>query len=62
MAELAALRPKTCSYRTDNNDKNKRKKSKKKCFIKQKLKFEDYKSCFEANQPEKWPNEKKNLI
>ena len=54
MAELAALRPKTCSYRTDNNGKKKKKKkSTKKCLIKQKLKFEDNKSCFEANQLEK---------
>ena len=28
MAELAALRPKTCSYRTDNNGKKKKEKKK----------------------------------
>ena len=36
MAELAALRPKTCSYRTDNNGKNKRKKKQKKVLFKTK--------------------------
>ena len=34
ITEFTALRPKTYSYLTDNNDKNKKAKDNKKCIIK----------------------------
>ena len=37
----------------DNNDENKKAKGTKKCVIKRRLKFEDYKNCLEAAQTEK---------
>ena len=43
MKELTALRTETYSYLTDNSYKNKKAKGTKKCFIKRKLHFEDYK-------------------
>ena len=48
MTEFASLRPKIYSYFTDNNDENKKAKSTKKCVMKKKLKFEDYKYCLEV--------------
>ena len=56
MTEFGSLRPKTYSYLTDGNDINKKGKRQKKCDIKQKLRFEDYKNFLEANQPEKKKN------
>ena len=50
MKEFAALRAKTYSYLTGNNDEDKKAKGTKKCVIKRKLKFEDYKNCLEAIQ------------
>ena len=50
MTEFVALRPKTYSYLIDDNDRNKKTKGTKKCVIKQKIKFEDYENCLEANQ------------
>ena len=38
---FAALRTKPYTYLTDNKDKNKKTKDKKKCNVKTKLKFED---------------------
>ena len=52
MTEIAALRPKTYSYLIDDCDENKNAKGTKKCAIKQKLKFKDYRNFQEANQPE----------
>ena len=46
------MRPKGCTYLTDGSDKTKKAKDKMKCVIKQKLKFEDYKSCLEPTQRE----------
>ena len=46
MKEFAALRAKTYSYLTDNNDQYK--KATNKCVIK-KLKFEDYKNFLRSN-------------
>ena len=46
------LRAKTCSYLTDNNDKDKKGKDTKNFAIKRKLKFEDYKNCLGATQIE----------
>ena len=48
MAEIATQRPKTYSYLTDVNEENKKAIGTKKCVMKQKQKFEDYKSCLEA--------------
>ena len=39
---------KTCSFLSDNSDENKKAKGTRKCVIKQKIKFEDYKHCLGA--------------
>ena len=52
MAEFAALRLKTYSYLTDDNDENKKAKDTKKCVIKRKIKFKDRIHCLEAAQLE----------
>ena len=44
MTEFAALRPKRYSYLTDHYDEGKIAKGTKKCVIKRKLKFIDYKN------------------
>ena len=46
------LRPKACSYLTDDNDESKNAKDTKHCVIKRKLKYEDYKRFLEAVQLE----------
>ena len=43
MKELAALKVKTYSYLRDSNNKDKKAEVTKKCVVKRKLKFEDYK-------------------
>ena len=50
MKEFVGLRAKIYSYLKDNNDEDKKAKGIKKCVIKRKLKFEDYKNCLEAAQ------------
>ena len=50
MTEFLALRRKTYSYLTDNNDKNIPAKDTEKCDIKEKHKFEDYKNWLEGTQ------------
>ena len=52
MKAFVELRSKTYSYLKDNNDEGKKAKSTKKCFIKRKFKFEDYKDCSEGAQIE----------
>ena len=52
MKEFIRLRANTYSYLKDNNDRDKKAKDTKKCVIKRKLKFEDYKNCLEAAQIE----------
>ena len=52
MKEFVGLVAKTYSYWKDNNDEDKNPKGTKKCIIKRKLKFEDYKNCLEAAQTE----------
>ena len=49
MKEFVRLRAKTYSYLKDYNDKDEDKKAKctRKCVIKRKLKFQDYKNCLE---------------
>ena len=53
MKEFVRLRLKTQSYLKDNNDEDKKAKGTEKCVIKRKLKFQDFKNCFEAAQIEK---------
>ena len=50
--EFAALTAKTYSYLTDNNNGDKKAKGTKKCVIKGKLKFKDYKNCLKEVQLE----------
>ena len=45
MTEFVALRPKKYSYLMDDGGSNKRAKGTKKCVIKRRLKFNDYKDC-----------------
>ena len=52
MREFFGLRTKTYSYLTDDQDENKNAKGTKKCVIKRKLNFEDYKNCLQATQLE----------
>ena len=44
---------KTYSYLIDNGSKDKKAKNTKKCVIKRKIKFENYKDCLEATQIQK---------
>ena len=50
MTEFVVLRPKTYSYLTDNCKEDKKAKGTKKCFIKRRLKFNDYKYCLLNNE------------
>ena len=50
--EFVGLRAKTYSYLKDNNDEDEKGKGTKKCVIKRKPKFQDYKICLEAAQIE----------
>ena len=50
MTEFVALRPKTYSYLTDNCEEDKKAKRTKKCVIKRRLKFNDYKDCLLNNE------------
>ena len=52
MKKIVGVRAKTYSYLKENNGKDKKAKGTKKCVIKRKLKFEDYKNCLEAAQIE----------
>ena len=45
MTEVIALRPKIYSYLMDDGSNHKKAKGTKKCIIKQKLMFENYKDC-----------------
>ena len=58
------LRAKTYSYLKDNNDEDKKAKGTKKCVIKRRLKFQNYKNCLEAAQIERKIKylENKNLM
>ena len=49
---FVGLRSKTYTYLMDDGSEDKRVKGTKKCVIKRKLKFEDYKNCLEATQHE----------
>ena len=50
MTEFAALRQKTYSYLMDDGNSDKKAKGTKKCVIKRRLKFNDYKNCLLNNQ------------
>ena len=50
MTEFAALRPKTYSYLMDGGGSDKKAKGTKKCVIKRRLKFNDYKVCLLNNE------------
>ena len=50
MTKFVGLRAKTYSYLIDNSSENKKAKGTKKCVIKRKLKFENYRNCSEASQ------------
>ena len=50
MTEFVALRPKTYSYLTDDCEEDKKTKGTKKCVIKRRLKFSDYKDCLLKNE------------
>ena len=49
MTEFVALRPKTYSYLTDDYEEDKKAKGTKKCVIKRRVKFSDYKDCLLNN-------------
>ena len=50
MTEFVALRPKTYAYLMDDRSDHKKTKGTKKCVIKQKLMFENYKDCLFHNK------------
>ena len=50
MTKFVALRPKTYSSLTDDCEEDKKSKGTKKCVIKRRLKFNDYKDCLLNNQ------------
>ena len=50
MTEYVALRPKTYSYLMDNGGSDKKAKGTKKCVIKGRLEFNDYKDCLLSNK------------
>ena len=52
MIQFAELRTQTYSYLIDDSSQDKKTKGAKKCVIKRKHKFENYKNCSEATQLE----------
>ena len=58
MTKFVGLRATTYSYLVDDRSKDKKGKGTKKCVIKRKLKFENYKNYLEVTQRE---NKKKDL-
>ena len=52
MTKFVGLRAKTYSYLIDDGNEDKKGKHTKKCFIKRKLKLENYKNCLESTQLE----------
>ena len=46
MVEVVALTPKTWAYLMDDGSEKKKSKGTKKCVIKRRLMFENYKNCF----------------
>ena len=60
MKEFVGLRVKTYSYFIDDNSEDKRVKSTKKCVMKRKGKFWNYKNCLEATKLENKINHVEN--
>ena len=52
ITKFVGLRAKTYSYLIDNSSEDEKGKSTKKCVIKRKLNFENYKNCLKATQLE----------
>ena len=52
MTKSVGLRAKTYSYLIDDDNEDKKAKGTKKCVIRRKLKFENYKNCLESTQLE----------
>ena len=52
ITKFVELRAKTYSYLIDDSSEDKKVKSTKKCVIKRKIQFENYKNCLEATQLE----------
>ena len=52
MKKFVGLRAQKHSYLKDNNDEDKKAKGTKKCVMKTKFKFQDYRNCLEAAQTE----------
>ena len=52
MTRFVGLRAKTYSYLIDDGSQDKKAKDTKKCAIKRKVEFENYKICLEATQLE----------
>ena len=52
MIPFAGLKAKTSTYFIDDDSEDKKAKRTKKCVIKRKLKFENYKNCLEATELE----------
>ena len=52
MTRFVGLRTKPYGYLIDDGSKDKKAKGTKKCVIKRKLKFENYKNCLESTQLE----------
>ena len=50
MVEFSTFRTKTCNYLRDDRHENRKAQGTKKCAIKQKFKFEDYKNCLVVAQ------------
>ena len=50
MTEVVALRPKAYAYLDDDGNKHKKSKGTKKCVIKQKLMFQNFKNCLFNNK------------
>ena len=50
MMEFAAFRPKKYPYLMDDGSENKKAKGTKKCVIKRRIKFNDYKNCLLDNK------------
>ena len=50
MTKIVWLRAKTYSYLIDDGSEDKKAKGTKKCVIKRKIIFENYKNCLEATQ------------
>ena len=63
MTEFVGLRAKTYSCLTDDGSEDKKANDTKRCVMKRKLKFENYKNCLEATQLENKINQlEKNQI